>query len=194
VVYFWTVTYICRVYTAYLAGEPQHVSYIHSKSHIYTILICAVYTRFWPTLKIDVEECWTESVNQARWSNKLCLSWHKAAAYRSFFGVLSADFVDTQRNYAQQRYCSMSTQRNYAAVCQHTAQLRTTAVPQYMRRVGQNRIYTPYMTVYFVISLPKIPYIHRIYMVLANLIYAVPQRYTAAGMQYHSSATKRSCS
>jgi hypothetical protein len=35
-------------------------------------------------------------------------------------------------------------------------------------RVGQNRIYTPYMTVYFVISLPKSPYIHRIFMVLAN--------------------------
>jgi hypothetical protein len=38
-------------------------------------------------------------------------------------------------------------------------------------RVGQNRIYTPYMTVYLVISLPKIPYIHRIYMVLANPTY-----------------------
>ena len=35
-------------------------------------------------------------------------------------------------------------------------------------RVGQNRIYTPYMTVYLLISLHKIPYIHRIYMVLAN--------------------------
>ena len=34
--------------------------------------------------------------------------------------------------------------------------------------VGQNRIYTPYMTVYLVISLLKIPYMHRIYMVLAN--------------------------
>jgi len=40
-------------------------------------------------------------------------------------------------------------------------------------RVGQNRIYTPYMTVYLVISLPKIPYIHRIYMVLANPIHMV---------------------
>ena len=29
-------------------------------------------------------------------------------------------------------------------------------------RVGQNRIYTPYMTVYSVVPLPKIPYIHRI--------------------------------
>jgi len=42
-----------------------------------------------------------------------------------------------------------------------------------MCRVGQNHlyvhIYTPYMTVYLVISLPKLPYIHRIYMVLANL-------------------------
>jgi len=38
-------------------------------------------------------------------------------------------------------------------------------------RVGQNRIYTPYMTVYLVISLPKIPYIHRIYMVLARTVY-----------------------
>jgi len=35
-------------------------------------------------------------------------------------------------------------------------------------RVGQNRIYTSYMTVYMVISLPKLPYTHRIYMVLAN--------------------------
>jgi len=34
-------------------------------------------------------------------------------------------------------------------------------------RVGQDRIYTPYMTVYLVISQPDIPYIHRIYMVLA---------------------------
>jgi len=35
-------------------------------------------------------------------------------------------------------------------------------------RVCQNCMYALYMTVYLVISLPKIPYIHRIYMVLAN--------------------------
>ena len=40
--------------------------------------------------------------------------------------------------------------------------------PGRMFRVGQNRIYAPYMTVYLVVSLPKIPYIHRIYMVLAH--------------------------
>ena len=37
-----------------------------------------------------------------------------------------------------------------------------------MPRVGLNRIYTPYMTAYLVIFLPEIPYINRIYVVLAN--------------------------
>ena len=37
-----------------------------------------------------------------------------------------------------------------------------------MCRVSQNCIYTPYMTVYLVISLSKKPYTHRIYTVLAN--------------------------
>ena len=46
------------------------------------------------------------------------------------------------------------------------------AYQTHMRRVGQNRIYTPYMTVYLVISLPEIPYTHRIYMVLANPTHA----------------------
>jgi len=40
-----------------------------------------------------------------------------------------------------------------------------------MSRVGQNRMYTPYMTVYMVNSLPKIPYTHRICMVMANPTY-----------------------
>jgi len=37
-----------------------------------------------------------------------------------------------------------------------------------IHRVGQSRIYLLYMPVYLVISLPKTPYIHRIYVVLAN--------------------------
>jgi len=52
---------------------------------------------------------------------------------------------------------------------------QSTTVPQLahklspiIARVGQNCIHTPHMTVFLVISLPKIPYIHRIYMVLAN--------------------------
>ena len=36
--------------------------------------------------------------------------------------------------------------------------------------VGQNRIYTPYITVYLLNILPKTPYIQRIYVVLANPI------------------------
>jgi len=35
-------------------------------------------------------------------------------------------------------------------------------------RVGHNRIYKPYDRIYMVISLPKIPYTHRVFMVLAN--------------------------
>jgi len=34
--------------------------------------------------------------------------------------------------------------------------------------VGQKRMYALYMTVYLVISLPKMPCIHLVYMVLAN--------------------------
>ena len=37
-------------------------------------------------------------------------------------------------------------------------------------RVGQNRMYTPYMTVYLVISLPKLLSIRCIYMVLAKAL------------------------
>ena len=50
----------------------------------------------------------------------------------------------------------------------HMCATNTCATKPDIIRVGQNRIYTPYMTVHFVISLPKVPYIHRIYMVLAN--------------------------
>ena len=35
-------------------------------------------------------------------------------------------------------------------------------------RVGQTHIYTPYITVYLVISLPKISYIHHVHMALDN--------------------------
>jgi len=37
-----------------------------------------------------------------------------------------------------------------------------------LSKEGQKRTYTPFLTVYLVISLPKLPFIHRIYMVLAN--------------------------
>ena len=35
---------------------------------------------------------------------------------------------------------------------------------QYIHRAGQNRVHAPYMIVYLVISLPKIPYLYRIYI------------------------------
>ena len=45
-----------------------------------------------------------------------------------------------------------------SVVCLH---VRVWYACMHMCRVGQNRIYIPYMTIYLVISLPKIPYIHR---------------------------------
>jgi len=42
-------------------------------------------------------------------------------------------------------------------------------------RVGQNRIYTLYMTVCMVISLPKIPFIHR--STYKSLVFANPTTY-----------------
>ena len=47
------------------------------------------------------------------------------------------------------------------------------ALSMHTLRVGQNQIYTPYMTVYLVKFLPKTPYLHRIYISLANFTYAV---------------------
>ena len=44
----------------------------------------------------------------------------------------------------------------------------TTKVGLVVCRVGQNRIFTFIYTVYLVISKPKIPYVHRICMVLAD--------------------------
>jgi len=43
----------------------------------------------------------------------------------------------------------------------------------YIYMVGQNRVHAPYMTVYLVIPLPNIPYIHHIYMVMANPTYLI---------------------
>ena len=56
-------------------------------------------------------------------------------------------------------------QRNYHVYCHIPGHIWCI---YHIYRVGQNRIYTPYMTVYLVISLPKIPYVHRVYIVLAN--------------------------
>ena len=46
----------------------------------------------------------------------------------------------------------------------HTGNHRLTQRTWHIHRVGQNRVYTPHMTVYLVISLPELPYINRIYI------------------------------
>jgi hypothetical protein len=62
------------------------------------------------------------------------------------------------------RYADVMVHRLLAAVLQLEALPETARDRSVLHRVGQNRIFTPYMTVYFLISLPRIPYIHRIYI------------------------------
>ena len=58
-----------------------------------------------------------------------------------------------------------------------------------VRKFGQDRMFTLYMTIYLVNSLPKIPYIHRIhiliYVALANpQIRALPFKLRVTGIPY----------
>jgi len=46
----------------------------------------------------------------------------------------------------------------------HTHTTATVICRKHMCRVDQNRISAPYMTVCMVVSLLKIPYVHRIYL------------------------------
>ena len=59
----------------------------------------------------------------------------------------------------------------------HAHTCMTVHIPIYtyihVTRAGQNRTYSLYMTVYLVISLPKIPCIHRIYIYIYIYIYMV---------------------
>jgi hypothetical protein len=59
---------------------------------------------------------------------------------------------------SQDKKCGVNTHGHMTRVGQNHTYIRC------IYSVGQNRIYAPYMTVYLVISLPKIPYIHRIYI------------------------------
>ena len=52
----------------------------------------------------------------------------------------------------------------HASTVPSTAIILASMAPSYMSRVGHNRIYTYIYTVYLVISKPKIPYVHHIYM------------------------------
>jgi len=68
-----------------------------------------------------------------------------------------------------------------------------------LTRVGQNRICTPYVTVYLVISLPKLPYIHRnTYkcMVLANPKFnpGGTTRGSSVVVTFNSGGTAKGCS
>jgi hypothetical protein len=51
---------------------------------------------------------------------------------------------------------------------EHAASFKPCAVHMLVTRVSQNRIYKPHTTVCMMISLPKVPYIHCLHMVLVK--------------------------
>ena len=64
--------------------------------------------------------------------------------------------------------CMKGTSAQVFAISWLSAAMRGNTWEHMITGVGQNLVYTPYMTVYLVISLLKIPYVHHIYMVLAD--------------------------
>jgi hypothetical protein len=138
--------YIYGAYTVFLAGKSLNIR-----------LFTVVYTRFlWPILSIEQAlRCSNGNNTQGplltdvHSGNLLDTSTcaRNACAGMSLTNVHSGNLLDTSM-------CA----RNACAGMR----------PSHVSRVGQNRVYTMYMTVYLVISLPKAPYMHRIYMVLAN--------------------------
>jgi hypothetical protein len=61
----------------------------------------------------------------------------------------------------------------YVYTSMHTHSMHTIWEAVYIVRVGQNRIYTLYMTVYIMISLPDKPYVHHIYYIYIWCTYTI---------------------
>jgi len=86
------------------------------------------------------------------------------------------------KTHKQHTSTCIKTHKQHTSTCIKTHKQHTSAcikIQRYTqathtRRLGQNRTLTPYMTVYLVISLPKLPYIHCIY------VYGSSQPYTCA--------------
>ena len=93
-----------------------------------------VYIWFWPNLHIYETRSWRRCSHSD--------SWHRCIAKK---------FVEEHDR--DSRVLSDIIPNILAGSCRFL----------HICRVGQNRIYTPYMTVCMVICLPNIPYIHRIY-------------------------------
>jgi len=78
-----------------------------------------------------------------------------ACAWVKMFVVFQTAFVSEA--FGTQTLC-------YKCVCAHAPARTMSTCTHAIHRVGQDRMFTPYMTVYLVISLPTIPCIHRIYI------------------------------
>jgi len=97
-----------------------------------------------------------------------------------------APFTNTHTNAHRLKQGSAHTH-----ACTHT-QTRT-YMHTHICRVGQNRIYTYVCTIYLVIFKPEIPYVRRMYMVLANPTYLYTHIHTQHKPK-NTSHTARACS
>ena len=109
------------------------------------------------------------------YGQKGTVCWHRLV--RSATVILADRDVDRTVRGDHGRYRNYGPKSNFTAYVRRPDYTRRVGQSQVsapltirnlMFRVGQDRLFTTYMTVYLVIPLPKIPYLHHLNLVLAN--------------------------
>jgi len=107
------------------------------------------------------------SLNSDDWRRNLLFSpsiWHKLCRQRYLpltpSSVRCTTLAPMRCLWGMSGICSLVHSAMHCTWSEWHLQHNTLSNALLMSRVGQNRIYTPYMAVYLVISVPKIPYIY----------------------------------
>ena len=154
-------TQVCTVHQSELQ-IPMRTTWIFTLLHALVFAHRAMlYTASWQSWKLSAFLWVTPEGGQ--WGNS------------ALSGLCRTDFTNVLREDPKlsRTYCRLAWARfRCSSLCLRSAFLRSSPrMPpscnchvSLISRVGQDRIYTPYMTVYLVISLPKLLYIHHIYI------------------------------
>ena len=132
-----TLIGIYGVHTIFLAGKSP---YIRS----YTVQICDSGQPYLCLLHLVRLRGWKS------WFNCLCVGPMTVCTYR---------YLQKPRTFTHTHAQSVCLNCPLYVPLRVLIEFPLCMPTQYMSRVGQNRIYAPYMTAYLVISLPKTPYI-----------------------------------
>ena len=151
-------SHICTPYTVYerMYGKFRvEVQYVHH--------IMPIYVWFWPTLFFPSHYQFAYLVADRGCGTHCPLS----------CGTENEKKEKRKTTQAARHSLHQSRKRRHIGPrCRESPQAHYCSTQIHHKSIGLARtvyvICTPYMTVYLVISLPKMPYIHRIYMVLAN--------------------------